>query len=65
MNEEREYTAEVTIPTPDDNNSTYGKFTITWEGRNQAYLWRSDTLSIRNGAKDPILEGVRLYFKPT
>tara|TARA_R100000278_G_C5476432_1_gene166584 strand:- start:1603 stop:2814 length:1212 start_codon:yes stop_codon:yes gene_type:complete len=63
MNEEREYTAEVTIPTPDDNNSTYGKFTITWEGRNQAYLWRSDTLSIRNGAKDPILEGVRLYFK--
>tara|TARA_R100000231_G_scaffold37181_6_gene32635 strand:- start:819 stop:2009 length:1191 start_codon:yes stop_codon:yes gene_type:complete len=61
MNEEKEYKIEVNIPTPDDQQGTYGKFTITWEGR--PYVWNPTVLNIRNGAKDPIFESLRRYFK--
>ena len=61
MNEEKEYRIEIIIPTPDDQQGTYGRFIITWEGR--PYVWNSTSLNIRNGAKDPIFESLRRYFK--
>jgi len=56
--------AIVTIPTPDDSNEEYGKFTISVEENN--YWFRSTTVSIREfmgRSKDPIFDGVRKYFK--